>query len=555
MAKSPQRQGPVSRRQRVYSKESPRNVSQPQETSLEPVMAPIGGLNFKDSIITMPPTDAIIATNVLMRTNGVQIRGGWKQWATNVIDGANTEVASVVGYLGASTIDNKVFAMVGSKIYDVTAGGNAPTVAATTTATDGIWSHVHHSNTANKTFLCAANNGGGFYTYDSTGGWIKRALTSGPSNIDNITSVTSSKNRLWFTFAGNSSVWYLGLGNISGPLTEFPLGPLLSRGGYLQACTNWTRDAGQTVDDFFVAFGSQGNVIVYSGSDPASSTTWGLVGNWDVGAPPIGPDFFCKRGSDVMLVTARGVLPLSQVISGQFDPESPSTAYSVKINNALVPAVNGQMAQQGWGVYVLPKADALLVTQPTTVNSTNTQWVMSLTTSAWSTFDGVDVRSADVIDRTFYFGRHDGVVAIGFEDSTTSDGQLLDGTLGATIQADVQPAFNPFNSPGLLKTFDAARMIFIAPSQPSVSVQMNTQFNIQAVPGSPSFATPSGSLFDVARWDQSRWSGGNATFEAWIGLTGVGYYGSLRVVMRGLPGTAWSAAHILYKAGSSSALM
>ena len=119
---------PVSRRQRVYQRSLAREVPQSQQSQLAPVMAPIGGLNFKDSVMTMPISDAIRAQNLLMRTNGVQLRYGWKEWCKAVTDGGTTSVLTMMPYISTSgAIDNKLFAAVGTKVYDVAA---APSVRA-----------------------------------------------------------------------------------------------------------------------------------------------------------------------------------------------------------------------------------------------------------------------------------------------------------------------------------------------------------------------------------------------------------------------------------------
>ncbi|MGH8678318.1 MAG: hypothetical protein ACREUQ_08220, partial [Burkholderiales bacterium] len=352
-----------------------------------PVMAPIGGLNFKDSVISMPISDAISAVNVLMRTSGVELRPGWKQHVTGIVDtDLSTRVQTLMPYVATSgVLDNRLFAAVRRDVFNVTDSTGVPVLAFTNANATGIWSHVMHSNTDDKMFLCAVNNGAGFYTYESIGGWVQRTLTGGPANINNITSITSGKNRLWFTFENNNSVWYLPIGAIAGALTQFPLGPLLTAGGVLQCAATWTKDsAGQDVKDLFVAFGKQGNVIVYEGSDPSSASTWSLVGNWSLGRFPVGTNFFVKKGADLLILSSRGITPLSAVLSGSYDVET-GGPISHKINNELVKALTRDLDSFDWELRILPRIDTLLVVQPKTSAGIHKQWAMSLTTSAWST--------------------------------------------------------------------------------------------------------------------------------------------------------------------------
>lgn len=537
---------PISKRAR----RQPMRTAFGQTSQLVPIPAPIGGLNFKDTIIAMPVVDAVSLTNVLCRSTGVELRAGWREHVVGLID-ANlvTKVSTLMPYIAQhDATQNKLFAAVGKNIFNVTIAVDTPAATQITAATDGVWSHTMFSNTAGGVFLCAVNNGGGYWTYDESGGWIKRVITNGTiPNVEQITSIGAAHDRLWFTFRGSSAVYYLALGAISGALNQFDLGPKLVHGGQPIATTSWTQDGGLNVSDFTVFFGSQGDVIVYEGYDPASAATWSLVGVWFIGRVPAGDKFFTKVGADIYFLTERGVFPLSLLVSGSLAGASFSPITS-KIQNGLIPEVVGQIGER-WELQVLPKIDALMIQQPRTVNGANRQWMMSLTTNAWSIFSGIEMTATTLFAGTFYFGQPGGVVGVGLESGYQTDKQTFNGTAGTVIEGDIQPAFNPFNTSGQLKTFQMARVIFIGPMAPSVAVRMNTQFNLEAVPGSPGFVAPSGSQWNASNWNEAFWNGSSSTFEVWTGITGVGYYGSLRMAVRGAPGTAWSAAHILYEPG------
>jgi hypothetical protein len=45
------------------------------------------------------------------------------------------------------------------------------------------------------------------------------------------------------------------------------------------------------------------------------------------------------------------------------------------------------------------------------------------------------------------------------------------------------------------------------------------------------------------------WSGSQNSYQAWVGTTGLGYYASLRMKVRGLPGTIFTSSHMLTEAG------
>ena len=70
------------------------------------------------------------------------------------------------------------------------------------------------------------------------------------------------------------SLWYLPLNSISGAASEFPIGNFLQKGGKIVAIIPWTIDSGHGSDDLFCILSSEGEIAVYSGTDPASLTTW-----------------------------------------------------------------------------------------------------------------------------------------------------------------------------------------------------------------------------------------------------------------------------------------
>ena len=82
-------------------------------------------------------------------------------------------------------------------------------------------------------------------------------------------------------------------------------------GGYLVAAGTWTIDAGYGVDDNLVFITSNGEVIVYSGTDPSDITKFALVGVWRIGKP-VGKRCLMKYGGDMIILTYNGLYPLDR---------------------------------------------------------------------------------------------------------------------------------------------------------------------------------------------------------------------------------------------------
>lgn len=65
------------------------------------------------------------------------------------------------------------------------------------------------------------------------------------------------------------SAWYTTLNGVTGATTEFKLAGIPTRGGNLVAIDSITKDGGDGVDDLICFFMSSGDVLIYTGTDPA----------------------------------------------------------------------------------------------------------------------------------------------------------------------------------------------------------------------------------------------------------------------------------------------
>jgi hypothetical protein len=96
-----------------------------------------------------------------------------------------------------------------------------------------------------------------------------------------LTQPTLFKNRMWFIQKDTLKAWYLPTSSIGGAAQVLDLSAVARLGGTLVSMAAWTIDAGYGVDDNLVFITDQGEVIVYRGTDPASASTWALIGYLD----------------------------------------------------------------------------------------------------------------------------------------------------------------------------------------------------------------------------------------------------------------------------------
>ena len=524
----------------LQSPRVPRRSYATQTAQISVIPAPTGGLNFRDPISAMSPLDALVLTNLIPKQQGVELRKGW-QATTDAIEGA-VAIESVFGYTAPNPNDNKVFVAADGNIYDVTDGTYTPVVTATGSTDDEWW--TTQFSTPADTFLLAVSPGAGYWTYSTGSGWVDRtATTTGlPTNVR---TVAVWKQRVWFTAEGDANVYYLDdVDVITGGCTSFAMGSTLRNGGYCSALINWTMDAGFSIDDYLIIVGTEGDIGVWQGTDPTSPDTFSLKGVWYVGPVPRHGRYFTPFGGDVMIVSELGLVPMSKLVNGQYS-EDQQIGPASKIQSVFAPLVRKQIDQKYFNVFVVPSSDVLVIKMPADAG-TYRQFAMNVTTGAWCQFTGMPMRSAAVIGGQCWFGTSDGFTCLGLFGN--KDGADKLGAGGNPIEGEVQTSFQNFNTPAQLKKFGMARPIFIATAAPAVKLVVNTQFQFNTVGGSPYFFQDESGIWDFSVWNGANWVGQN-TYQAWYGTTGLGYYGSLRMKVRGLPATVFTSAHMSTELG------
>jgi len=524
----------------LQSTRVPRRSYAAQTAQVQVIPAPTGGLNYRDPIAAMSPADALALTNFIPRQQGVELRKGYANYADPV---GGSAVDSIFSYKAPVSADDRIFTAVNGNIYDVTDGGT-PVLAVTGTGSDADEWWTTQFSTPADTFLLAVSPGAGYWTYSTGTGWVDRtATTTGlPTNVR---TVAVWKQRVWFTAEGDSNVYYLdAVDVVTGACTSFAMGSTLRNGGYCSALINWTMDAGFSIDDYLIVVGTEGDIGVWQGTDPTSPETFSLKGVWYVGPVPRHGTFFTPFGGDVMIVSELGLVPMSKLVNGQYTQDQQIGPAS-KIQSVFAPLVRRLIDGLYFDVFVVPSSEVLVIKLPPD-GGTYRQFAMNVTTGAWCQFVGIPMLSAAVIGGQLYFGTEDGYTCKGlFGDK---DGADAIGDGGNYVEGDVQTSFQAFNTPAQLKKFGMVRPTFISTAAPAIKLQINTQFQLSAVGGSPFFTRDDGGVWDEGIWNTSTWVGTN-TYQAWAGTTGLGYYGSLRMKVRGLPATVFTSCNVMTEIG------
>lgn len=153
--------------------------------------------------------------------------------------------------------------------------------------------------------------GGAALSYNGTA-WTP-IVAFGSLDADNIRQVTNYKQRLFFVEHNTLNLWFLPPNSVAGAATQYPLGAIFQRGGALVDVATWTVDTGSGPDDMLVVMSDQGEIAVFTGTDPTSPFTWSLVGVFYSGLPAAYLPLR-KVGGDVWVFTTRGVLSVAALL-------------------------------------------------------------------------------------------------------------------------------------------------------------------------------------------------------------------------------------------------
>lgn len=498
------------------------------------IPAPIAGLNVRDSLAAMDQRFAPYMQDMFPTAWGVQVRKGWRIHC-NMPEAV--PVRSLLNYAAADGSE-KLFAVTSvaggtGKLYDVTASSDTPPLIRTT-----LSPYVQSTNFANvfgDFVLCADGADTPFY-YDGTT-WADLALTGEiipPVNPDpglaldpkNLIDVNIFKRRVWWVEKNSTRAWYGGTDEIQGTLSLFDLGEVFPRGGYLIDIGTWTIDTGTGINDNIIFFSSEGDIAMFGGIDPDTDFT--LLGIYKI-AKPINRRSCVKRGGDLIIATDEGIVSMSQIMQEQ--SELPSSTITDVIKPLLSQIASSAIVVNDWCLVTNNKNEHLIYNTRDSRGTTR-QYVMNLTTKAWTQYSNMDAYSWAELESEPYFGGV-GYVArfwIGAFDFVSRDGSVT----GELIQGKCIQAFNYFDSPGKQKFFNMARPIVRSSSEPSIGVSLAVDYNAS----SPVYADDPAQLnypvgiWDVSLWDEALWATGEVAWRRWFNVGAIGMAAAVAIAIK-----------------------
>lgn len=471
------------------------------------IKAGIAGLNGRDALSAMDPTDAVILDNWDVIGGGLRPRTGYTEWATGV--GTGGPVEFLRQWSGGSS--RKLIAAADGAIYNVSAIGAGTTLASSFGS--NRWNAAMFGGV-----LTLVNGIDSPQKYDgstvSAVTWTGSGLTA-----TNLSNVCVYRSRLYFVETGTLNCWYGTTGAIQGSLAKFDLGQIVAYGGTLLSILTWTRDTGTGSQEFLVFVTTEGEILVYSGPDPADNA-WTITNRFKVGSP-LSDRAFVKVGGDQIIMTVDDWSPLSGLLAAGFQMQQ--SALSNKISQIQGDAATLYLGRFGWEAVHYPNGSRIIFNVPVFEGTKQIQYVFNTVNGTWSSWSGINASTFAIYKDHLYFGSNDSRVF-------KADDGLSDN--GAVIHADIQMAFSDLGAPGVYKTNAMVRPIFQADATVSFTMVANVDYQINLPVGSITTTGASVTLWNPdswAAWDE--WNSAAAAQTSWYGASAGGFTVGPRMIM------------------------
>ncbi len=561
-------------------------IPQKQRTRAFHLPAPVGGINTVAPASKMDPSDCLYLYNLIAFQYGLRVRSGWHEHATNVgsstpipdlyqdssplmfylagsLGGArigawtglgNQGVRSILSFAGSSAtgLTDRLFACTKEGIWDVTSVTDSPTLVYGTAngddwtedLTSGRGVGTAFTNIAGEHFYAYCDETNGYLLYrESSDDWIKitegdgtDGLTIKGANPASFRFVMPWKGRLWFVGANSAWAYYLPVNQYAGIIDNndveaggsINFGARFRYGGNLVGLWSWTVDGGQGIDDHLVGISTAGDVVIYTGTDPALPGAFGLKGVWWVGPVPPGRKIASHFGGDLFILAIIGCVPLSKLVAGYMirDPNIYATAKIANLFNIFM-TERGQYP--GWEINMHPTDNLLYITVPASPNKVQEVLAMSMASKGWSRLVGLPMTTMETWRGKLYFGTADSRVCV---NEGYVDGVTLDNSTMWAIDFALLTSFQSLGS-SQKKRIHMARPFFMTDGTvPGYEVASRWDFDISEVPALPILGDLlETSVWNQGLWDRSKWDDGIDKAGQYYGAAGLGTHAA--IILRG----------------------
>ncbi len=509
-----------------------------QATQAGVIPPPTGGVDSRVSLASGDLSVCPYAYNIMPDEAGMRVRFGYREFVLGIEAGTGWGAATIIPMEGIAGANDKLFGVTNEGIWDVTTYNTAPTRKATftadTTVNAGYGMYVNYVDQAGAQFIYYADNLNGLWFYTvSTDTW---AAVTNITGVDETTicGIVVHKLRVWVFQRDSASAWYLGINAITGAATEFVFGGKFKRGGSVAGMYNWTLDGGAGVDDYLVIASSAGDALMYQGEDPSASSTWSIVGTYDIGAAPVSYRSGLEYAGELFILTAFGLVSMDEILRGS-EAENPETSdLAFKIAKVLQQSMITMRNTLGWNPIFFPAEGLIILVSPVQTDGTYIQYVLDLTTRGWAYWRGLPILSAGIWQGKLYFGTVDDKVMVMdvHKDNLLITPPASPAENGSPIEYSILHSSSDMGSPGVMKRAAFIRPNFRADYAPVIDTRVLYDYSLAEFTAVLAQPSSSVGIWDTGVWNTATWGSGAST--AWGSATGGDGIGrSLAVAIRG----------------------
>ncbi len=418
-----------------------------------PVMAPVKGWVQAESLEAMDPQTALDLINWFPRERDVVSRKGY---TAHCDTGTGERVDDILPYSNGAT--RKLLAVSDGSIFDVTTSTAVELetgLSGTEYVTAKLGGNMVIVNGVDEPMI---------YDGSTIASHSFQAADGFTLDTTKLNYVFTYRGRLFFVEAGTQSIWYGGLGAISGDLNKFDLSLVQSLDGEAMILTSLTRDGGEGTDDLFVIVMSDGDTLTYSGSDPGVAADWSKVGSYQIGAP-LSRRAHVMNGATVEIATHRGYENLERsMVEGE--GVRVKNLFSAPIQPGVLARTRSAGARSDWRSVLYTRGRMMIVQVP--INDEFAHYhVRNIDTQRWTRFGLDDAYSWGILSRRAYVGDRNGVVHL-FDEGDTDN--------GADIVLTADTAWNPLGSRGLNKQIHYLKVSLTGIYFPDVKMSLAVDF-------------------------------------------------------------------------------
>ncbi|PZP60010.1 MAG: hypothetical protein DI604_31765 [Delftia acidovorans] len=323
------------------------------------------------------------------------------------------------------------------------------------------------------------------------------------------------QNRLFAVEKGTLNFYYASVDQIGGTLAKFPMAGIFSLGGSILFGAAWSLDrgAGGGLSNQCIIVSTEGEVAVFQGADPASADNWSLVGVYRIGIP-LGPNAWFRAGSDVVILTSIGMIPLSQAINRDVAALSPA-AVSYPIETEWNDAVSQSLGLE-WNVIIWPERQMVLTALPTPSGQNPRMYAANARTGRWCEFTDWNGKCLAVFQGRLFFGSENGKVVEAYVSGLDQ---------GAPYCGVYVPLFDTLRTPDRIKTPKMVRAVTRSNELAAVQISMQYEYRLSLPPAPSALPIEVGSTWGTAVWGLSTWGGSaeKKVQEDWQSADGHGY--------------------------------